>query len=136
MKHFKEDEDASSAQEQPLKGYSLRYARKVERRHEVLAITPQQFLTDPALVDKDIWELRYASTSDEDDNDEEEESEYDSEDEEDEEEKKTETAATSATDATTEETKAASEESTPKLTSKPTNDLVPDMVKKVSRKHM
>lgn len=48
-------------------------------------MTPEQLLTDPALVDKDIWELRYASTSDEDDNDElEESSEYDSEEEDDE----------------------------------------------------
>ena len=56
-------------------GHSLsvkaaRYARKLEKRHRVLGISPGQFLEDGPLVDKDIWELGYASTSDEDDNDE------------------------------------------------------------------
>ena len=56
-------------------GHSLsvkaaRYARKLEKRHRVHGLTPAQFLEDGNLVDKDIWELGYASTSDEDDNDE------------------------------------------------------------------
>ena len=61
---------------------AARYARKVEKRHKIMAVTPGQFLEDASLVEKDIWELGYASTSDEDDNDEDEESsEYDSEEE-------------------------------------------------------
>jgi len=61
---------------------TARYARKIEQRHKALEITPTQLLTDPALIEKDIWELRYASTSDEDDNGETDSSEYDSEEEE------------------------------------------------------
>ena len=63
---------------------SARYARKVEQRHHALEMTQSQMLTDPAFIDKDIWELRYASTSDEDDNDETDSSEYDSEEDEEE----------------------------------------------------
>ena len=64
---------------------AARYARKLEKRHNVLALSSRQFLEDEKLVDKDIWELGYASTSDEDDNDELETSseEYDSEDDDD-----------------------------------------------------
>ena len=59
---------------------AARYARKIEKRRNVLALTTSQFLEDAALVESDIWELGYASTSDEDDNDEEEDSsEYDDE---------------------------------------------------------
>ena len=64
---------------------SRRYARKVERRSQINSLTPEQFVTDPAYVEKDIWELKYASTSDEDDNDD-EESSSEEEDEEGEEE--------------------------------------------------
>ena len=87
LKHFKEDDAVSQAarQEKPLQGHSLRYARKVEQRHQVQAMTPGQLMTDPEFIEKDIWELRYASTSDNDDNDS-ESSEYDSEEDEDEEE--------------------------------------------------
>ena len=82
MKHFKEDSEAESGTEKTMTRKAERYARKIEKRHLASAMTPSEFLTDPALIDKDIWELRYASTSDEDDNDEEDSSEYDSEEEE------------------------------------------------------
>lgn len=62
--------------------FAKKYSRKVERRHGVLAITPNQLVEHPELVDKDIWELGYVSTSDEDDQDEDEDEEEDYDDEE------------------------------------------------------
>lgn len=65
-------------------------------RDKTLAIKLNDFMEDPELIDQDIWDLKYISTSDEEDNDsdiaseeksdneEESEDEYEDEDESDE----------------------------------------------------
>ena len=44
-------------------------------RNQCLAIRPEEFLTDPKYANKNVWDLLYISTSDEEDNDSSEEEE-------------------------------------------------------------
>ena len=68
--HPEETKQSAATEPRSLHVKAARYARKVANRHQLLDLTPNQFLTEPDYVEKDIWDLRYASTSDEDDNDE------------------------------------------------------------------
>ena len=64
FKHFDAFEDKI---EVPYK--SARYAKKVLMRNEVTKLTTVDFMTREDYYDKDIWDLKYISTSDEEDND-------------------------------------------------------------------
>lgn len=48
---------------------SARYAKKVNMRNRVLKTTTLDFMTSEDYYEKDIWDLKYISTSDEEDND-------------------------------------------------------------------
>ena len=73
-KHFVEEPFDS---EFPLNYKTTMYAKKVELRNQILAMTSEQFLTSADYQNKDIWETKFASTSEssEDSEDSEESSE-------------------------------------------------------------
>ncbi len=65
FKHF--SEEFNDVIDVPYK--SARYAKKVNMRNRVLKTTTLDFMTSEDYYEKDIWDLKYISTSDEEDND-------------------------------------------------------------------
>ena len=68
MKNFTEDGPTDQAVVSTLPYKSDRYARILKIREEVGSIKVKDFLEDLKYKGKDIWDLKYISTSDSDDN--------------------------------------------------------------------
>ena len=69
-KHFQEDSAESPFKpdyELPYK--TLRYIRKLAMRKACAELQPELFASHPDYEGKQIWDLKYISTSDEEDND-------------------------------------------------------------------
>jgi len=66
FKHYSEEEFNDTI-DVPYK--SARYAKKILMRNNVMNMTLVDFMTLQENYDKDIWDLKYISTSDEEDND-------------------------------------------------------------------
>jgi len=90
LKHFEEDGNFEDVVDPPFK--TKRYIKKIKMRDYCKNLSREEFLYDPKVKDKQIWELKYISTSEDEDNDttdsEEEEEEEDEENGEKKEEKK------------------------------------------------
>ncbi len=66
-KHYQEDAAFKPEYELPYK--TLRYIRKLAMRKTCAELKPELFATHPDYEGKQIWDLKYISTSDEEDND-------------------------------------------------------------------
>ncbi len=68
-KHFKENTDEKVFEDYEIPYKTKRYIRKLKMRENCLKITSESFLEGDEYKDKEIWDLKYISTSDEEDND-------------------------------------------------------------------
>ena len=80
MKHFEEDAKFQDVVDAPYK--TKRYIKKLKMREYCKNLTREEFLFQSELKDKQVWELKYMSTSEDEDNDTSESEEEEDEEEE------------------------------------------------------